>query len=146
MKKLVNFTLIILGIAGLISVRIFEDTLFYDPFLQYFDLVSKTAPLPDFVWGKLILHHFFRFFLNFSLSLLIIYCIFKRKDWTIQAGVMLLLVFLVALPAYLFCIEHSFSFGYLLSFYLRRLVIQPIILLFIIPLFYYRKHIENVRN
>lgn len=140
--KNTNWFIVILGIFGLISVRIFEDTLFYDPFLKYFHLPSNS-PLPSFIWGKLIIHHCFRFFLNFIFSLTIVHFIFKRKDWTIQAGIMMILVFAITLPLYLYCLHTEFKVGYLFSFYTRRFVIQPLIVLLIIPMYYYRKHIEN---
>ena len=49
------------------------------------------------------------------------------------------IVFAITLPIYLYCIHTKFEIGYLFSFYMRRFVIQPLILLVIIPLFYYRK-------
>ena len=56
-----------------------------------------------------------------------------------QAVVLMLLVFAITFPIYLYCIHTKFEIGYLFSFYMRRFVIQPLILLLIIPLFYYRK-------
>lgn len=144
--KNINWLIVILGVLGLISVRIVEDTLFYDPFLRFFRHSSQELPFPDYEWGKLILHHLFRFSLNFIFSLLIIHFIFKRRDWTIQAGAMILLVFVIALPLYLYCLHTEFSIGYLFSFYTRRFVIQPLIVLLIIPMYYYRKHIEQTSS
>lgn len=141
--KLLNWFLVALGIFGLISVRIFEEQLFYDPFLNYFHEANKNAHFPDFVWGKLILNYLFRFFLNLLISSAVIYFIFKNKDWTFQAIVLMVLVFLITFSLYLYCIHTQFEIGYLFSFYMRRFVIQPLILLLIIPLFYYRKHLAK---
>lgn len=137
--KLVDWLFVILGIAGLIGVRMAEDFLFYDPFLDYFRKASAQATFPDFVWIKLIGSHLFRFFLNLIFSSLIIHFAFKRKEWTLQGVVMIVLVFLITFPLYLYCISTKFEIGYLFSFYMRRFVIQPLVLLLIIPLFYYRK-------
>lgn len=142
--KILNWLTVALGIFGLISVRMLEDQLFYDPFLDYFHEANKNAKFPHFEWGKLILNHLFRFFLNLMLSALIIHFIFKNKQWTIQAIVLMLLVFVFTFSLYLYCISTEFEIGYLFSFYMRRFVIQPIILLLIIPLFYYRKHLQTV--
>ena len=141
--KLLNWFLVALGIFGLISVRIFEEQLFYDPFLNYFHEANKNAHFPDFVWGKLIWNYLFRFFLNLIISAAVIYFIFKNKDWTFQAIVLMVLVFVITFSLYLYCIHTQFEIGYLFSFYMRRFVIQPLILLLIIPLFYYRKHLAK---
>lgn len=141
--KFLNWFLVALGIFGLISVRIFEEQLFYDPFLNYFHEANKDAHFPDFVWGKLIWNYLFRFFLNLIISATVIYFIFKNKDWTFQAIVLMVLVFVITFSLYLYCIHTKFEIGYLFSFYMRRFVIQPLILLLIIPLFYYRKHLAS---
>nr|WP_295221722.1 exosortase F system-associated protein [uncultured Chryseobacterium sp.] len=52
-------------------------------------------------------------------------------------------MFLITFPIYLYCIYDRFETGYLFSFYMRRFVIQPLILLLIIPMFYYRKHLDK---
>ncbi len=142
--KILNWFIVALGIFGLISVRMLEDQLFYDPFLNYFHEANKNARFPDFEWVQLILNHIFRFSLNLILSALIIQFIFKNKKWTVQAIVLMLLVFGFTFSLYLYCISTEFEIGYLFSFYMRRFVIQPLILLLIIPLFYYRKHLQII--
>lgn len=137
--KFLSIFIVVLGIFGLIGVRMVEDSVFYDPFLDYFHAADKNAPFPDFEWAKLILNYIFRFSLNLILSALIVHSIFKNKEWTMQAVVLMLLVFAITFPIYLYCIYTRFEVGYLFSFYMRRFVIQPLILLLIIPLFYYRK-------
>lgn len=139
--KLLNWFLVALGIFGLISVRIFEEQLFYDPFLKYFHEANKNALFPDFVWGKLIWNYFLRFLLNLIISAAVIYFLFRNKNWTFQAVILMVLVFAITFSLYLYCIYTRFEIGYLFSFYMRRFVIQPLILLLIIPLFYYRKHL-----
>lgn len=137
---MLNWFVIILGIFGLIGVRMMEDRLFYDPFLDYFHLANKDSAFPDFVWFKLVLNYLFRFLLNLILSAVVVHFIFKNKQWTIQAMILMLIVFAITFPLYLYSISTKFEIGYLFSFYMRRFVIQPLILLLIIPLFYYRKH------
>ncbi|AZB21090.1 exosortase F system-associated protein [Kaistella haifensis] len=138
--KILNWIIVILGIFGLIGVRMMEDRLFYDPFLDYFHLANKDAVFPDFVWFKLVLNYLFRFLLNLILSAVVVHFIFKNKQWTVQAMVLMLIVFAITFPLYLYAISTKFEIGYLFSFYMRRFVIQPLILLLIIPMFYYRKH------
>lgn len=142
--KLLKWLLVAIAIFGLIGVRMLEDQLFYDPFQAYFHLSNKHAAFPDFNWLPLILNYIFRFGLNLFLSAVIVNLIFKNKQWTMQAVVLMLIVFAITFPIYLYCIHTQFEVGYLFSFYMRRFVIQPLILLLIIPMFYYRKHLQKV--
>ena len=141
--KIVSWIIVIIAIFGLIGVRVVEEKIFYDPFLEYFHEANKKADFPDFEWTKLILNYLFRFFLNLIFSVIAVHFIFKKKDWTIQAAILMALVFAITFPIYLFCIHTKFEIGYLFSFYMRRFVIQPLILLLIIPMFYYRKNLEK---
>ncbi|WP_326981373.1 exosortase F system-associated protein [Chryseobacterium sp. MYb264] len=141
--KILSWFFIIAALIGLVGVRVFEDRLFYDPFLDYFHEASKNMNFPSFQWGKLIIGHFFRFFLNLFFSCVVIHYLFKKKQWTVQGGFLILIIFLITFPIYLYCISSEFEIGYLFSFYMRRFVIQPLILLLIIPMFYYRQKIEQ---
>lgn len=141
--KALRWLMVFGGIAGLVGVRMVENSAFYDPFLNYFNQASKMAEFPDFEWGKLIGGHLLRFLLNLIFSLLVVQGLFGRKKWTVQAGMLILLAFVITFPIYLLCIADRFEIGYLFSFYMRRFVIQPIILLLIAPLFYYRKFLEE---
>lgn len=140
--KTLNWFIVILAISGLVAVRVLEDRIFYDPFLDYFRKADKHFAFPDFEWGKLILNYLFRFLLNLIFSVIAVHFIFKRKDRTIQAAILILLVFAITFPIYLYCISTKFEIGYLFSFYMRRFVIQPLVLLLIIPMFYYRRKME----
>ncbi len=134
-----RWILVLAGVIGLIAVRGLEDKIFYDPFLAYFRLADQSASFPEFVWAKLIFSYLFRFGFNTFFSLVIIHFLFQNKEWTKQAFILILLVFAIVFPIYLFCIYDEFRFGYLFSFYVRRFVIQPLTLILIIPIFYYRK-------
>ena len=117
--------------------------MFYDPFLGYFHEANKNIPFPGFVWGKLIAGYLFRFILNLGFSCLIIQCLFRNRQWTVQAALLITIIFAITFPIYLYCIYDRFDIGYLFSFYMRRFVIQPLALLLIVPMFYYRKQLEK---
>ncbi|WP_313098342.1 exosortase F system-associated membrane protein [Epilithonimonas sp.] len=136
-----RWILVLAGVIGLIAVRGLEDKIFYDPFLVYFRSADQSAAFPEFVWGELIFSYLFRFGLNTFFSLVIIHFLFQNKEWTKQAFILILLVFAIVFPIYLFCIYDEFRFGYLFSFYVRRFVIQPLTLILIIPIFYYKKKV-----
>ncbi|WP_175620198.1 exosortase F system-associated membrane protein [Chryseobacterium schmidteae] len=137
--KILSWLLIIVGVFGLVGVRMLEGQIFYDPFLNYFHEGNKNISFPEFEWGKLIISHIFRFALNLFFSCVIIHFLFKNKEWTVQGAVLISIIFAITFPIYLYCISDRFDIGYLFSFYMRRFVIQPLILLLIVPLFYYRK-------
>ncbi len=137
--KILNWILVFAGILGLVSVRFLEDKIFYDPFLAFFKGDYKVAQIPEFLWGKLIISHFFRFFLNLFFSAVVIHFMFLNKKWTLQAVVLITVAFLFFFPIYLWCLYTKMEIGYLFTFSVRRFIIQPIILLLIIPIFYYRK-------
>ena len=137
--KILNFILVFAGILGLISVRFLEDKIFYDPFLEFFKADYKVAQVPDFIWGKLMLSHFFRFALNLIFSAIVVHFMFLNKKWTLQAVALMTIAFLFFFPIYLWCLYSKMEVGYLFTFSVRRFVIQPVILLLIIPIFYYRK-------
>ena len=137
--KILSWLLVLAGVCGLVGVRMLEDAIFYDPFLNYFHEANKNISLPQFEWGKLIVSHLFRFILNLFFSCIIIHFLFKNKEWTMQGAVLITIIFAITFPIYLYCIYNQFEIGYLFSFYMRRFVIQPLILLLIVPLFYYRK-------
>lgn len=140
---MLRWFLVLVGVFGLIGIRGLEDKIFYDPFLYYFKSADHSAVFPNFEWLKLILSHLFRFLLNAFFALWIIHFLFQNKEWTKQAFILITLIFVIVFPIYLFCINDKFQFGYLFSFYIRRFVIQPLTLLLIIPIFYYRKRMQN---
>ena len=144
--KILSWFLVITGVLGLMGVRMLEDKLFYDPFLNYFHEAIKNVPFPPFELGKLIVGHLLRFILNLIFSCLIIHFWFKNRQWTIQGAILITIIFAITFPIYLYCISDRFEIGYLFSFYMRRFVIQPLILLLIIPMFYYRKQVDKSKE
>ena len=141
--KALRWLLVLLGIAGLISVRVFETQLFYDPFLEYFKNSGDNKIFPEVNWWPMTLSYLFRFLLNLIFSLVVVQFLFNKKAWTFQAAVLILLVFVIVFSIYLICIHNQFEIGEMFVFYIRRFVIQPLTLLLIVPLFYYRKHMQK---
>ena len=136
----IKWLLVALCIIGLVGVRVLENKIFYDPFLDYFANIGNPA-FPHFEWARLIGSHLFRFLLNLIFSLGIVHFLFLNKKWTFQALVLITLSFILFFPIYLYSVYTEFSFGNLFSFYIRRFVIQPLPILLIVPLFYYRKNL-----
>jgi len=80
LKKKINFFIILVAILLLACIRIFESNLFYDPFIAFFKSEFYHKQLPFFYQGKLFLNILFRYLLNSSISLVIIYFLFKEKQ------------------------------------------------------------------
>lgn len=141
--KILNWLLVFAGILGIISVRVFEDKIFYDPFLEFFRGDFKALQFPNFEMGALVVSLVFRFFLNLVFSTLIIQFLFQNKEWTLWSILLMGITFLVFLPIYIWCLYSKMEIGYLFTFSVRRFLIQPIILLLIVPIFYYQKRLAN---
>ena len=122
----------------LILIRTFEDSLFYDPFLNYFKMDYNNLPLPDLDPIQLFFGLLFRYFLNTILSLGILYILFRDKQ-AIQFSVFLYAVFFVILIVTFYIILFYFENPNRMTlFYIRRFLIQPIFLLLFLPAFYYQ--------
>lgn len=130
---------IVLALSGLILVRVFEDQLFYDPFLKFFKTDYQNKPLPHFNQFLLFLNLFLRYALNTVLSLIIIRLLFNEKQLTIFSGYLFIFLFLGLILIFFGLLHFSDQPDYLILFYIRRFLIQPLFLVFFIPAFYYQQ-------
>lgn len=135
--------LLLVLIILLVCIRIFENQLFYDPFLTFFRSEFQNLPFPKSNHINLGCSLFFRYFLNTIISLSIIYVLFKEKEM-VQFAALLYIVFFVILLGLFFLILHfANSNHYLILFYTRRFLIQPLFLLLFVPAFYYQKSVSK---
>lgn len=128
---------------GLILVRYFEDVLFYDPFLAYFKGDFLNTALPEYDPLKISIHIVFRYVLNSLLSLGIIWFLFEEVRKLKFTALVLFVFLILLLPLYLYMIEIEFKFGENVGFYVRRFLIQPMLLLVLIPAFYYHDFLNK---
>lgn len=118
-------------------IRTFERKLFYDPFLVYFNADFQSIPYPPVENLKLFAGLFFRYSLNSILSLALIYALFQDRD-ILKFSLLVYSAFLVIFLIAFFIILEYFPDGSWLLFYVRRFLIQPILILLFIPGFYYQ--------
>ena len=141
-KKLIKNkfrVLIAIGtLLALVAVRAFEQKLFYDPFLPFFKTEFQGKSLPDYEGFKLFLNTFLRYFLNTIFSILLIFQIFKEKKLVVFVSWLYLFLFVVLAVIY-FGLLYSKTSDYLVLFYVRRFLIQPLFLVLFIPAFYYQR-------
>lgn len=138
MKKVVKIALIVVPIVFLILVRLFEERLFYDPFLQYFNESFRRESIPDFNGIQLFFNHLFRFILNTGISLWLLWLLFKNLQFIKIAAFLYVILFILLLPAYFVLISSNLEIHTLVTFYIRRFLIQPILVFILIPAFYYQ--------
>ena len=137
-----RFALLFLAVLGLILVRIFEKQLFYDPFLSFFKLDYQNKPLPDFDGIQLFFGISFRYILNTLLSLSIIYLLFKQIQLLKFATFLFVVLFIILIVLFFSLIQFTERPDYLVLFYLRRFLIQPLFLVLFIPAFYYQQMVK----
>jgi exosortase F-associated protein len=139
MKYLAKIVFSLFFLCLLFLIRAFETTLFYDPLIDYFKNDYLHQKIDDIDSWRLLINLLYRYLLNSIISLGLIWILFKRKDYVKFSGVFFVLAFIILITVFLFLLKDNFQRGYLLFFYVRRFIIQPLFLLLLVPLFFYQK-------
>lgn len=129
-------------ILVLIMVRVFEDDLFYDPFLAFFKDDFQNKSLPDFDGFRLFLGLFMRYFINSVVTVFIIYFLFKEISIVKLTSILLFGFFIVLIGMLFLLLNYSTHPDYLYVFYIRRFLIQPLFLILFVPAFYYQRKVQ----
>lgn len=140
MRKVINIAVVLLLFAVLASIRFFENTLFYDPLITFFKGDYRSMELPSLQLPKLMLYTAFRFWLNTVVSLFILWVIFLDKKIILFSFYIYLFCFVLLMGFFCFLLFYSNeNVDMQLLFYVRRFLIQPLLVLLLIPAFYYYK-------
>ncbi|MCL6462796.1 MAG: exosortase F system-associated protein [Flavobacterium micromati] len=123
----------------LVLVRAFENQLFYDPFLDFFKQDFTVMPLPDVSSLKLFLGLLLRYTLNTSVSLSIIYVLFREMKMIKFAFILYCFFFFILIILFFVIIYFTEENHNWLLFYIRRFLIQPIFLMLFVAGFYYQR-------
>lgn len=142
-SKGVKVVLVFLLIGVLAIIRAKGELLFYDPLIQFFKSDYLNSSLPELNYFKLFSSLFSRYILNSIISLAIIYVIFLKKDYVIFSFYVFSIGFVIFAIPYYFLIKNYINEQYLVLFYIRRILIQPVLVLLLIPAFYYFKNSDN---
>ena len=124
---------------GIVFVRLFENELFYDPFLSFFKTEFQKKPLPEINYFLLFINLIFRFSVNTVFSLIIIYVLFNDKKLVRFATFLFVFLSILLLIIFFGLLNFSNQPDYLILFYIRRFLIQPLFLVLFIPAFYYQQ-------
>ncbi|PNW29896.1 exosortase F system-associated membrane protein [Formosa algae] len=143
MQNIQRYSIIFLLFIGLVLIRAFETDLFYDPFLEFFKNDYLFLDTPVFDTLKLIAFTSLRYLINTILSLGIIYFTFKNVGALKFSAVFYAVVYVILILIFLFLVLHAKQNNYFFLFNIRRFLIQPLLLLLLLPAFYYQKHIKN---
>ena len=123
----------------LILIRVFENEIFYDPYLLFFksDYLHMDFPRREIL--KLTLSTSLRYFLNSITSLGILYLFFKDRSIVRFSAYIYGVAYVVLLILFLYFVINPKQEDYYLFFNFRRFLIQPLLLLLLLPAFYYYK-------
>jgi exosortase F-associated protein len=133
------------AVVGFALIRNYEEQLFYDPFLSFFKGIKTEKAFPEIVEWKLYVSLFMRYLFNTLLSLFVIYALFKNKEHLKLASILYLFFFIILVLLFVVALNF-FSERYMLLFYIRRFIIQPLFLLLFVPGFYFQQQDGKKQN
>lgn len=143
MKKPLQILLIGVLFLMLVAVRAFVQPYFYDPLIEYFKSDYLHSAFPQLNLPLFFLNIFYRYALNAMISLAIIYLYFKNLN-ILKFSLQFYVIAFVLLSILLFILlKFNLGQGYMLIFYVRRFLIQPLFLLLLLPAFYYQRLIKK---
>jgi len=122
-------------------VRVFENELFYDPFIQFYKQLHYINKTPNYSLTNLLIHTFFRYSINSLLSILILLIAFRKRDIMRFTIIFYTVLFFVLISFYTVILLNFTEEFYKIFFYVRRFLIQPIFILLLLPAFYYQQKI-----
>lgn len=139
MSKSTRYILLILSIVALAMIRFFEEQLFYDPYLNFFKNDYLYIDSPRRETFKLTLFTTLRYVINTAISIGIIYLVFRDKSIVKFSTIIYGISLVILLAIFLYFVINPRQEDYYLFFNIRRFLIQPLILLILLPAFYYYK-------
>jgi exosortase F-associated protein len=139
MSKPTKFILLFILFALLAMIRYFENELFYDPYLTFFQNDYLYIDNPRREVFKLTAFTTLRYVLNTVISLGILYVFFRDRNIIKFSVLIYTAAYIMLLALFLYFVLNPRKEDYYLFFNIRRFLIQPIILLLLLPAFYYHR-------
>lgn len=137
MRIAVKLAIVVVLVISLVLIRMFEEVIFYDPFMYFFQGCLDEHPqlFPGHWYANVAL----RFIANTLISLAIIYVVFEDKGSVKFSAALYGVLFLLLFPLFIVLMERVEKEDYLAVFYVRRFLVQPILLLLLLPALYYQR-------
>ena len=139
MRNPISIILIFVLFLLLVLIRVFENELFYDPYLTFFKNEYLHIDSPRREVFKLTVYTSLRYLLNSGISLGLIYLFFKDRSIVKFSVGVFGIAYIILIVLFLYFVIHPRQEDYYLFFNFRRFLIQPILLLLLLPAFYYYK-------
>lgn len=135
-KLVIRILSFFISLVALIFIYLFQE---FNYGAALGNLLEISASETTFwVISKLI-----RFFLNDGFAILMIFALFEEKKYVVFAFLVQILGFIFFLIPYLI-LSLSFSFQHEASLsYLHRIIMNPTLLMLLIPAFYYQKKVNG---
>ena len=139
MSNSVKYISLFILFGLLVLIRVFENQLFYDPYLLFFknDYLYMDFPRREVL--KLTFFTSLRYILNSIISIGIIYVFFKDKSIVKFSALVYVIAYIILVLIFLYFVINPKQEDYYLFFNFRRFLIQPVLLLLLLPAFYYYK-------
>lgn len=137
---------IALLVGLLVLIRFYEQSLFYDPLISFYDTNYLHGIVPELDMSKLIFYLVLRYGLNSLISLGIIYVAFLDREIVRFSAILFLLLFLAGGTILSIMLFNMDSADYMAIFYLRRFLIHPVFVLILLPAFYYYRLQQRRKN
>lgn len=136
MNPFIKMGVIAFLVCLLVLIRLYEYRFFYDPFMYFFEQAFQSTRELHFPPG-MFFNVFLRFLLNTIISLAILYVAFRKWDIIKFAGIIYGLFFMLLFPIFIFLMQNVSPDQYLAVFYVRRFLAHPVLILILLPAFYY---------
>ena len=120
-------------------IRFYEKELFYDPYLVFFknDYLYLDSPRREV--AKLIAFTTLRYVINSVISIAILYLFFKDKSIVKFSLIVYAASYLILIILFLYFVLNPKQEDYYVFFNISRFLIQPLILLLLLPAYYYQR-------
>ncbi|WP_027880527.1 MULTISPECIES: exosortase F system-associated membrane protein [Mesoflavibacter] len=139
MGKYAKYIWIGLLFCLLALVRFFENELFYDPYLVFFQNDYLYLDSPRREVAKLVAFTTLRYGINTIISLGILYLFFKDKSVVKFSVLVYSISYFILIILFLYFVLNPKQEDYYVFFNIRRFLIQPLILLLLLPAYYYQR-------
>lgn len=136
MKRILTLIGIVVCMIVLILIRYFEASLFYDPLLLFFKTNYHKSSLPKLSLLELCVAIGYRYALNAIASLGILWFLFKKISFLKFSAYLYVIFFVIMLVTFIVLYQALPVGPHQPLFYVRRFLIQPILLFLLVPAFY----------
>lgn len=141
-NKYQRLGIIAIGAVGLALMYLLQRQFFYDPLQDFvYNPVIDNRPEIEvfrFISGKII-----RYILNDVLAIFILMGLFADRKYLRLALMVFLFGLVILLPAYFITVFFFLPEVHSFLNHIHRLVLNPVLMLMLIPAIYYQKSTEN---